>query len=86
MPRPPFQDCIRIVWRITHVFDRVLPAHDEHCAWGPCIFVNAKVVPTSAGTCWVWVYGPYSWQLQLYVGGKSTYCNELATFSGATPS
>jgi RNA polymerase Rpb8 len=45
------QDCIRIVWRITHVFDRVLPSHDEHCAWGPCISFNAKVVPArkSAG-------------------------------------
>jgi hypothetical protein len=42
------QDCIRIVWRNAHVFDRVLPSHDEHCAWGPCISVNAKVVPTSA--------------------------------------
>jgi hypothetical protein len=25
MPHPSLQDCIRIVWRITHVFDRVLP-------------------------------------------------------------
>ena len=42
------QDCIRIVWRNAHVFDRVLPSYDEHCAWGPCISVNAKVVSTAA--------------------------------------
>jgi hypothetical protein len=47
---PSPQDCIRIVWRIAHVLDRVLPSHDEHCAWRPCISVNAKVVPTSADT------------------------------------
>jgi hypothetical protein len=47
MPHPTSpQDCIRIVWRIAHVFVRVLPSHDEHCAWGPCISVTAKVVPT----------------------------------------
>jgi hypothetical protein len=40
------QDCIRIVRRIAHVFIRVLPSHDEHCAWGPCIPVTAKVVPS----------------------------------------
>ena len=40
------QDCVRVVWRIAHVLDRVLPSHDEHCAWGPCISVNAKVVAT----------------------------------------
>ncbi len=50
MPHTPplLQDCIRIVWGITHVFDGVLPSHDEHCAWGACISVNAKVVPTFA--------------------------------------
>jgi len=43
LPSP--QDCIRIVWRIAHVFVGVFPSHDEHCARRPCISVNAKVVP-----------------------------------------
>jgi hypothetical protein len=71
MPRPPFQDCIRIVWRITHVFDRVLPSHDEHCAWGPRISVNAKVVPARKSACLD--------HTRKVLGG-------LAAFLGVTPS
>jgi hypothetical protein len=38
------QDCIRIVWRVAHVSDGVLPSHDEHCARGPGIPINAEIV------------------------------------------
>lgn len=38
------QDCIRIIWRVAHVSDGVLPSHDEHCSWGPSIPINAKIV------------------------------------------
>jgi len=38
------QDCIRIVWGVAHVLDRVFPSYDEHCARGPRISLNAKIV------------------------------------------
>jgi hypothetical protein len=37
------QDRIRIVWRLTHVSDRVVPPHDEHCVGRPSISINAKI-------------------------------------------
>jgi hypothetical protein len=43
-----FQNRICIVWRVTHVSHRVLPPHDEHCARGPSISINAEIV-TSGG-------------------------------------
>jgi len=38
------QDRIRIVWRVAHVSDGVLPSHDEHCARGSSFPINAKIV------------------------------------------